>query len=44
VRIAAVAASAGAIVTENGSDFTAAALRIFEPAELLAAVLASAEE
>ena len=38
---AAVAAGASAIVTRNGADFAAAKLPIFDPMELLAAVLAA---
>lgn len=37
----AVAAGAEAIVTRNGSDFARATLPVFEPRELLAAVLAA---
>lgn len=38
---AAVAAGATAIVTRNGKDFDAATLPVFDPPELLAAVLAA---
>jgi len=38
---AAVAAGVSAIVTRNGADFAAAKLPIFDPMELLAAVLAA---
>ena len=37
---AAVFAGAGAIVTRNGKDFAGASLPVFDPPELLAAVLA----
>ncbi len=40
---AAKAAEAAAIVTRNGKDFVAASLPVFDPQELLAAVLAATE-